>query len=71
MHTGEIDLAGEDIRGAAINETSRMLDHAGAGEIVVSALTAGLVQDSGVDLSDVGEFQLRGISGRRRLFNVT
>lgn len=70
VHTGEIDVAGDDIRGVAVNETSRMLDHIGAGDIVLSALTAGLVQDSGVGLGPMREVELRGIAGTRQLFDV-
>jgi class 3 adenylate cyclase len=70
VHTGEVEMADDDIRGVAIHEASRMLDHAGAGEILVSAVSAGLMAESGVALVDRGEFDLRGISGVRRLFGV-
>jgi class 3 adenylate cyclase len=70
VHTGEVDLVDDDMRGVTIHEASRMLDHAAAGDILVSAVTAGLVSDSGFDLGDKGEVELRGISGPRRLFNV-
>jgi class 3 adenylate cyclase len=68
VHTGEVEVAQDDIRGVAIHETSRMLDHAGAGEILVSSVTAGLLLDSGVALEDRGEVELRGLTHPRRLF---
>ena len=70
VHTGEVELAENDIRGVAIHETSRMLDHAVGGEILVSAVTAGLLDDSGVALEAKGEVELRGITGPRRLYFV-
>jgi class 3 adenylate cyclase len=70
VHTGEIELAGDDIRGVAIHEASRVLALAGAGEVLVSGTTAELAGDVGVALEDRGEHELRGMSGRRRLFAI-
>lgn len=70
VHTGEVELADQDIRGLAIHEASRMLEHAGAGEIVVSAMTAGLARDGGIGFEDRGEVELRGLSGPRHLFTT-
>ena len=70
VHTGEVELAGEDIRGVAIHEASRVLALAGAGEILVSATTVGLAADSGLEFEDRGEHELRGIAGRRRIHAI-
>lgn len=70
VHTGEVDVADDDIRGVTIHEASRMLDHAAAGDILVSAVTAGLVDGSGFELDDKGQVELRGISGRRRIYSL-
>jgi class 3 adenylate cyclase len=71
VHTGEVEVAGDDIRGVAVHEASRILALAGADEILVSAATASLAEGSGVRLEDRGEFDLRGIPGTRRLYAVT
>jgi class 3 adenylate cyclase len=68
VHTGEIEMAGTDIRGVAIHEASRILALAGPGEILVSAVTAGLVGEIATAFEDRGEHELRGISGPRRLY---
>jgi class 3 adenylate cyclase len=68
VHTGEVELAGTDIRGVAIHETSRMLGIAGGGEILVSAPTAALTADLGLAMEDRGPHQLRGIEGSRRIY---
>lgn len=70
VHTGEVDVADDDIRGIAINEASRMLALGGAGQILVSSSTAGLVGDAGIALTDIGVRQLRGIETPRHLFEV-
>ena len=70
VHTGEIEIAGDDIRGLAIHEASRMLSLAGSGEILVSAMTADLSRDAGLTFEDRGEHELRGMSGSRRLYAV-
>jgi class 3 adenylate cyclase len=68
VHTGEVELAGTDIRGVAIHEASRILGLAAPGEVIVSAVTAGLASDAGITFEDRGEHELRGIVGSRRLF---
>jgi class 3 adenylate cyclase len=70
LHTGEIELAGDDIRGLAVHEASRMLSLAAPDEILVSSTVVGLAGEAGVTFDDRGEHQLRGITGPRRLFAV-
>jgi class 3 adenylate cyclase len=70
VHTGEVEVAGDNIRGVAIHEASRILALAGAGEILVSATTVGLATDSGLSFEDRGEHELRGMSGARHLYAV-
>jgi class 3 adenylate cyclase len=70
VHTGEIESTGSDIRGVAIHEASRVLGMAGADEILVSAVTAGLAGDAGIVFEDRGDHELRGMAGARRIFAV-
>lgn len=70
VHTGEVDVAQDDVHGVAVHEAARMLDVAAAGEIVVSATTRVLTDDDGVVLVDRGEHHLRGLDGPRTLFVV-
>jgi class 3 adenylate cyclase len=70
VHTGEIEVAGDDIRGVAVHEASRMLGLAGAGDVLVSATTAGLATQTGLRLEDRGDQALRGLSGPRRIFAI-
>jgi class 3 adenylate cyclase len=71
VHTGEVDVVEDDIHGIAIHEASRMLGLAGTNQVVVSSTTAGLIADAGIALIDLGEHELRGIEGARRLYAVS
>jgi class 3 adenylate cyclase/mannose-6-phosphate isomerase-like protein (cupin superfamily) len=68
VHTGEVELAGDDVRGVAVHETARISAAAGAGEILVSTTTYQLAKGAGLEFEDRGESQLKGLSGTRGLF---
>jgi len=70
VHTGEIDLAGEEIHGVAIHEASRILGRVEGEEILVSAITRDLTRDAGLEFKDRGDHQLRGVGESLRLFAV-
>lgn len=70
VHTGEIDLAGEEVQGIAVHEAARIMSHAGAGEVLVSDLTRALARDPEIGFDDRGEFELRGAGGSMRLHAV-
>jgi class 3 adenylate cyclase len=70
VHTGEVELVGDDIRGLAVHEASRVMAQAGRGEVWVSAMTRQLATGSELTFEDRGEHQLRGLEGGRRLYEV-
>jgi class 3 adenylate cyclase len=70
IHTGEVELAGDDVRGIAVHVAARVAATAGSGEILVTATTHDLIEGSGIALDDAGEHALRGIDTPRRLFRV-
>jgi class 3 adenylate cyclase len=70
VHTGEVEIGDDDLRGVAVHEASRILGLAGDGEVLVSATTAGLIGDAGFTIEDRGEHELRGLDGARRLYLV-
>lgn len=70
LHTGEVELRGEDVAGVAVNIGSRVMELAGPGEILVSGTVADLVVGSGIDFADRGTHELRGVPGARQLFEV-
>lgn len=70
VHTGEIETAGQDVRGVAVHEASRILGVAAPGEVLASAMTVQLAGEFGYAAEDRGDHDLRGITGPRRLFAV-
>jgi class 3 adenylate cyclase len=70
IHTGEIEIADDDLVGIAVHVAQRVCALAGAGEVWVSSTVVDLVVGSGIDFCDRGEHELRGVPGRRRLFVV-
>lgn len=70
LNTGEIELAGDDIRGRVVHEAARMMALAGPGEFIVADSTQTLARDAGVPLVERGEHELRGLDGRYRLFVI-
>lgn len=71
VHTGEVELDGDGLRGLAIHEASRIMSLAGADEILVSELTVQLATGSGLTFEERGEVELRGVSGKRNLYALT
>jgi class 3 adenylate cyclase len=70
LHTGEVELRGDDIGGIALHVAARVLEQAGADELLTSSAVPLLVAGSGIEFEDRGEHELKGISGTVRLFAV-
>ncbi len=68
IHTGEIELRGEDIGGIAVHMAARALGVAGAGEVVVTRTVRDLATGSDLAFAAKGSVSLRGIPGRTELF---
>jgi class 3 adenylate cyclase len=70
LHTGEVELRGEDVTGIGVNIAARVMDAAGPGEVVASSTVKDLVAGSGLRFADRGTHDLRGVPGEWRLFAV-
>ena len=70
VHTGEVILAGDKIRGIAVHTGARIAALASAGEVLVSATVRDLVAGSGLQFEDRGEHALEGVPGASRLYAV-
>ncbi len=71
VHTGEVELRGDDIAGLGVNIASRIEALAEPGEVLVSRTVTDLVAGSGLDFADRGEHDLKGVPGRWQLFAAT
>jgi class 3 adenylate cyclase/pimeloyl-ACP methyl ester carboxylesterase len=71
LHTGEVELIGDDVGGMAVHIGARIGSLAGAGEVYASSTVRDLVVGSGLDFEDLGERELRGVPGSWRVLRVT
>jgi len=70
LHTGELEVLDDDVGGLAVHIGARVMGKAQAGEVLVSSTVKDLVVGSGLDFSERGEHQLKGVPGEWRLFAV-
>lgn len=68
VHTGEIELVADDVRGLAVHIAARVMSLAGPGEVLASATVKDLVFGSGIEFHDRGTHTLQGVPGEWRLF---
>jgi class 3 adenylate cyclase len=71
LHTGEIELLGDDIGGIAVHIAARLLGLSGPGEVLVSSTVKDLVVGSGITFQDRGAHALKGVPEQWRVFAVT
>ncbi len=70
IHTGEVELIGDDVGGMAVNIGARIGAIADPGEVLVSSTVRELVVGSGLEFVDRGTQTLRGAPGEWRLFAI-
>jgi class 3 adenylate cyclase len=70
VHTGEVELVGDRVRGIAVHIAARVAALAGAGDVLVSSTVTGLVAGSGLQFKDRGEHPLKGVQGMWRTYLV-
>ena len=70
LHTGEVELRGDDIGGIAVALAARVMAAAAPNEVLVSGTVKDLVVGSGIEFEDRGSRALKGVPGEWRLFAV-
>jgi class 3 adenylate cyclase len=70
LHTGEIELDGDDITGIGVAISARVGALAGPSEVLVSQTIRDLTVGANLVLTDRGEHHLKGIPGAWRLYAV-
>ncbi len=70
VHTGEVEVRGDDIAGLAVTIARRVCDLAGRGGVLVSGAIPPLVVGSGFEFEDAGEHELKGVPGTWRLYRA-
>ena len=62
VHTGEVEIADNDVRGIAVNIAARLAQIGGGGDVIVSRTVKDLVAGSGLDFEDLGTHALKGLA---------
>jgi class 3 adenylate cyclase len=70
LHTGEIEVRGDDVAGMAVHIGARVAALAAASEVLVSGTVKDLVVGSRIRFSERGEHELKGVPGSWKLFAV-
>jgi class 3 adenylate cyclase len=68
LHTGEVEVRGNDIGGIAVHAAARVMSQSGANEVLVSRVVTDLVAGAGLKFSERGAHELKGLPGSWELF---
>jgi class 3 adenylate cyclase len=70
VHTGEVEMMGDDIGGIAVHIAARVAQRAHAGEVLASSTVKDLVAGAGLKFVEQGPAKLKGLSEPIRLFSA-
>ena len=71
IHSGEVEVMGDDVGGIAVHIAARVGGLAGAGEVLLTSTVKDLVVGSDIGFEDRDIQQLKGVPGEWRLFAAT
>ena len=71
IHTGECNVRSGDLSGLAVHIASRLLTHAGKGDVLVSRTVKDLLVGSEFNFDERGEIPLRDIPGLWQIYAVS
>ena len=69
IHSGEVDVSDDQVRGLAVHAAARIVDEAGSGEVLVSDTTRNLAEGAtGLIFESRGRYRLKGLGREYELF---
>ncbi len=71
MHTGEVELIGDDVGGIAVHVAARISSLAEGGSVLVSRTVRDLVIGSGIEFDPCGRHSLKGVEDEWDVYTVT
>ncbi len=71
VHTGEVEIVGDDIAGLAVHIGARVMALAGPGEVLASRTVRDLVAGSGLVFTSRGTHELKGVPEPWEVFSVS
>lgn len=70
VHTGEVEITPDDVRGLAVHTAARVMSVAGPSEVLVSATVRDLLDGADLAFDDAGMHVLKGLHGERQLYRL-
>lgn len=70
LHIGEIEPRDNDITGLAVHVAARVMDLAGAGQILITRTLADVIAGSNLDVCDYGEHILKGLPENWSIYEI-
>jgi len=70
VHSGEVELVGDDVAGVTVHEAARVAAAAGRDEILVSEATRLLATSAPYAFEARGPYELKGLPGARTLYAI-
>ncbi|HEX7060192.1 MAG TPA: adenylate/guanylate cyclase domain-containing protein [Solirubrobacterales bacterium] len=71
LHTGEVELMGDDVGGIAVHVAARISALAGPGQVLASRTVRDLATGSGIGFDSLGQRTLKGMPDEWDIFAVT
>lgn len=71
LHTGEVEVRGEDLGGISVHIAARVMAHASGGEVVATRTVRDLTTGSGLAYRELGAHPLKGVPDPWELYAVT
>ena len=71
VHTGEVEMMGNDVGGVAVHAATRIMGLAGPSEVFASAVTVGLADGSGLTFEGLGAQAVKGLDRPIEVYRLT
>ena len=71
VHTGEVEVRGDDLGGIGVHIASRLLAEAGPADVLITRTVRDLVTGVDIELQPRGTVSLRGVPGEWELFSAS
>jgi len=71
IHTGEVEVRGDDLGGIGVHIASRVLAEAGPADVLLTRTVRDLVTGADIELEPRGSVELRGVPGEWELFGAS
>jgi class 3 adenylate cyclase len=71
LHTGEVEVRGDDIAGLSVTIGKRVCDMAGPGQVLVTDAVRSNLVGTGVEFESQGDRELKGLPGTWLLYSLS